>query len=177
METREGRREQGMSRDVAIDQKVVGTSPELFSLSGIAAEKTDEELFFIEKGEDKEDGLHAVRKSDKLKQRQSEAHLLPQTVKTPSGRKRRKEKRLREAKKPRVESDGQNASDSREEKSPNSSDEEEYDYDSRYTHIRNQKEMAMAARVEKRLKKSRVYSVVRDIWAECKPEVSIHCKN
>ncbi len=141
--------------------------------SGPASEKADKDLYFVGKETGSEDA-RPKRKRDKLKSLRCEANLLPPPVKKPVSRKRRKggkDERVEGEKAQKMESDGQNVSDSHEERTneyADSSDEEGYEYDSRYAQIRGQEAAAVSAIVEKRTRNPKLYSTMRDLWADCK---------
>ncbi len=105
----------------------------------------------------------------RLRALRCEANLRTSPGKTPPSRKRTKRTQTTQdlKKQKKVEP---NALEEKLHEVTDSSDEDEYERDGSYARIRKQQAVALAATVEKRVRNPRVYSAMRDLWAECKGE-------
>ena len=135
--------------------------------SGPVSEKTDKDLFFIEKGVDGEINDKPLQRKGQRKPLRCEANLHPDmTVKPLPGRKRKQVKRTgsKSVKKLKTDSDGQ-----KEAEFVDSSDDEEHDYSIPYAQIRQQELAAVTSIAKRRARRPKVYSqpAVKDLWTGC----------
>ena len=163
---------------------------------GPVSEKSDESLFFIQKDDDvAQDETDAGPKPTPklkrgLKPLRSEANLrLDSGIQGFAPRKRKKDKKTKASVSKKVaikatlesRSDGQTASDDEREVPDSnsaevmaSSSDEEYDYSSSYSRIRQQQSAATAAK--KPAKLPQVRPAMRDLWADDETSESMKCQ-